>query len=106
MIQHWKKLGKIFNVDEVNKNWMSSHAMMPVVENIGNNIYRIYFSPRDKLNRSRCASVEFDIETMRVSNLTQKPILELGELGAFDDSGVMPTSIVNHKGIKYLYYNG
>jgi hypothetical protein len=32
--------------------------------------------------------------------------LELGKLGAFDDSGVMPSSIVNYNGLKYLYYTG
>ena len=27
-----------------------------------------------------------------------------GKLGTFDDSGVMPSSIVNHNGKKFLYY--
>ena len=102
----WKKLGKIFSVDDLNYYWMNSHAMMPVVEQIDENIFRIYFSPRDNRNRSRCASIDLDIFQMSLSNLSKVPILDLGDLGSFDDSGVMPTSIVSYEGKKYLYYNG
>ena len=35
----------------------------------------------------------------------QEPVLKLGQLGAFDDSGIMPTSIVTNNNKKYLYYN-
>ena len=106
MVQAWKKIGNIFNVDKSNLDWMSTHAMMPVIEKLRNNIYRIYFSTRDQQNRSRCASIDLNIKSLEVTNLTQKPILDLGAIGTFEDSGVMPTSIIKHKGIKYLYYNG
>ena len=33
-------------------------------------------------------------------------LFELGEPGAFDDCGVMPSSIVEHNGKKYLFYIG
>jgi hypothetical protein len=35
-----------------------------------------------------------------------RPVLGLGKLGCFDDSGAMPCSIVNHEGRKYLFYIG
>lgn len=102
----WKKLGKIFDVDNIDLEWMNSHAMMPVVEKYSENKIKVYFSPRDKFNRSRCASFIYDLETKKISELTKTPLLELGERGCFDDSGVMPTSIVNDGDNKYLYYNG
>jgi hypothetical protein len=33
-------------------------------------------------------------------------VLPLGELGTFDDSGIMPSWLVSHDGNKYLYYIG
>src|SRR5205807_2257401 len=35
-----------------------------------------------------------------------EPILPLGRLGTFDDSGIMPSWIVNNGNEKYLYYIG
>ena len=35
-----------------------------------------------------------------------QPVLGLGELGAFDDSGVTSSCLVTHDGRKYLYYTG
>lgn len=102
----WKKLGKIFDVDNIDLEWMNSHAMMPVVEKYSEDEIRVYFSPRDKFNRSRCASFIYNLGTKKISELTKEPLLELGERGCFDDSGVMPTSIVTDGDNKYLYYNG
>lgn len=102
----WRKLGKIFDVDNIKLDWMVSHAMMPVVERYDDNKIKVYFSPRDKFNRSRAASFIYNMENKEISDLTLNPLLELGERGCYDDSGVMPTSIVEEKGKKYLYYNG
>ena len=42
-MQKWKKLGLIFNSNK-ESDWMYSHAMIPVAENIKDDIFRIYFS--------------------------------------------------------------
>ena len=42
----------------------------------------------------------------RVSYIHDKSVLPLGKLGTFDDSGIMPSWLVNHNGNKYLYYIG
>jgi hypothetical protein len=104
----WKKLEKIFEINKINEEWLYSHAMMPVVEKISSEEIRVYFSPRDIRNRSRCASFNYNLKTKKISKISQKPILDLGERGCFDDSGVMPTCVVTDKdtGKKYMYYNG
>jgi len=102
----WIKLGKIFSPDG-NYEWMNSHAMMPVVEHLYADEFRIYFSPRDKNNRSRPASLDINIhKPQEYYNLTETPLLELGQLGAFDDSGVMPTSVVLIDNKKHMFFNG
>ena len=37
---------------------------------------------------------------------TQQPVFDLGELGCFDDLGVIPSCIVDVDGAKWLYYAG
>ena len=105
-MQKWKKLGLIFNSNK-ESDWMYSHAMIPVAENIKDDIFRIYFSPRDKDNRGHGAYLEIDInKPQEILNLSQEPILKPGELGCFDDSGALPNSLVEINGEKYLYYTG
>lgn len=102
----WKKLGLIFNSNK-ESDWMYSHAMIPVAEHLYDDIFRIYFSPRDKENRGHGAYLEIDInEPQKILNLSKEPVLEPGELGCFDDSGALPNSLLEINGEKYLYYTG
>src|SRR5262249_43495291 len=51
--------------------------------------------------------IEVDInDPARVLYVHDKPVLSLGRVGSFDDSGAMPSCIVNHDGRKYLLYIG
>lgn len=102
----WKKLGLIFNSNKEN-DWMYSHAMIPVAEHINDDLFRIYFSPRDIHNRGHGAYVEINInEPQKILAVSEKPILEPGELGCFDDSGALPNCLLEINGEKYLYYTG
>ena len=53
----WKKIGRIFKA-EGQHEWMNSHATVPVPHHLQDDIYRIYSSTRDKLNRNRIGSIE------------------------------------------------
>lgn len=102
----WEKLGRIFCADG-HSDWMYSHAMIPIAERIDGDLHRIYFSPRDKLNRGRGAYLEIDMRyPTKVIKVHPRPILEPGALGCFDDSGALPNSIVRAGGRKMLYYTG
>ncbi|WP_432662700.1 hypothetical protein R9X47_19370 [Wukongibacter baidiensis] len=102
----WKKLGKIFEVNN-NYDWMISHVSNPVVERISKGTYRIYFSTRDINNISRVGYIDvIPRENFKVINISNEAVLEQGELGTFDDRGVSIGCIVNFKRKKYLYYVG
>jgi predicted GH43/DUF377 family glycosyl hydrolase len=102
----WVKKGLIIKPHK-NLYWMQSHAMCPVVKKIEGSFYRIYFSGRNKKNRSQIGYVEIDMEEPeRIQFITPEPVLKLGSLGAFDDSGVFPFSIVEVGDKVYLYYGG
>lgn len=103
---HWEKLGRIFN-PQGQYDWVQTHGMLPVVDHVDGDIYRIYFSGRDKNNISRIGYVHINInDPLKVIELSEKPIVDIGELGCYDDNGISPTAIVNHDGKKYLYIMG
>lgn len=103
----WIKKGLIFEPIKGKYSWMVSHAMLPTAENIGGDRFRIFFAPRDKAGRSSVAFIEIDINDPRkILNISKKPVLVSGELGTFDDSGVLPSWLVTSRKKKYLYYIG
>ncbi len=102
----WAKKGLIYSSDG-SHSWNVSHAQVPTVDVINENTLRIYFSTRDNENKSRITFIEVDAKNPSiVTYVHDRTVLDLGKLGAFDDSGVMPSSIVNFNGLKYLYYTG
>ena len=105
-MQKWIKKGLIFEPDG-SIEWMNSHASCPTAEQIEGDLFRIYFTPRDKHNRSQIGFVEVDITNPKeIVSISHKPILVSGELGTFDDSGAWVSCIVNNANKKYLYYVG
>jgi hypothetical protein len=102
----WEKKGVIFRAHH-NSEWMVHHACVPIADKVSDSVLRIYFGPRDALGRTTTTFIE--VEADRPSNVLyvhNRPVLGLGKLGAFDDSGAMPSCIVNRGDRKYLYYIG
>ncbi len=100
------KKGVIFTVDG-KYPWSLTHAQIPSPDVLPNDRIRIYYSTRDSLNRSLTSFVEVDAQNpLEVLYVHDRPILEFGNLGCFDDRGVMPSCVVTHNGTKYLYYCG
>ena len=104
-MQKWIKLGRVF--DAPNKNsWMFSHASVPFVTSIANDIVTVFFSCRNKEQESSIGSLEFNINTLEISAISSNPILAKGDIGCFDDSGVMGCCVINTKDSVRLYYIG
>lgn len=102
----WLKKDLIFKVDQ-NYDWMQTHAQVPIANKIDDEKLRVYFGTRDKKNRTLTTYIEVEADNpQNVLYVHNKPILSLGRLGCFDDSGVMPSDIIDQKGKKYFYYLG
>jgi hypothetical protein len=102
----WIKKGLIAQPSE-ELDWMITHAGIPFAERITEDLFRIYFYGRDNQNRAQIGFIELNInEPNRILYITEKPVLRLGDLGCFDDSGVMPSWITIYGDRKYLYYTG
>ncbi|TCL14451.1 hypothetical protein EV198_1294 [Roseivirga ehrenbergii] len=103
---NWEKIGRIF-LPEGQHDWVKTHAMLPTIDHVKDDLFRVYFSGRDDLNISRTGFIEFDInDPTRILKLSKEPVVDIGELGAYDDNGVSPTCIVNHDGKKFFYIMG
>lgn len=102
----WVNRGLIFKPGDY--WWCLTHGMLPVADNLGGGLYRVYFSGRDKHNESHIGWIEVGINDGKVEvlGMPKEPILSKGELGAFDDCGVSPLWVVNVSGQRYLYYMG
>lgn len=100
----WKKIGKIISPDR-KQSWSKNYMSLPTAVSY-KNFVRIYFGSRDKQNRSRIGFVDYDLLKKKEIRRSKKYILGLGDLGTFDDNGVMPCSVIKIKGKTYLYYVG
>ena len=102
----WKIIKKIFDSKKNNISWMKSHAWVPTVINIKNNSYRVFFASRNYNNLSQVGAFTINIDNFKVSNLTKKPVLEIGDRGYFDDSAVLPCHVIKVKNFFLMYYVG
>ncbi len=103
----WEKRGLLIK-NNPTLDWSLSHAMIPTPEQIGEGIYKIYFSGRNKLNQSHIGWAIIDLnEPIRIIEYSDSPVLIPGRLGCFDDNGVTPSCIIDlNENEKALYYIG
>lgn len=108
----WKKIGQIFDTTKItDKYWLHSHAQCTSTL-IFDNFVRVYFSsrpPKDDNDQfvSYTSFVDLDRNDLtKILHVADKPILELGELGTFDEFGIYPTCVTKINNIPYLYYAG
>lgn len=102
----WRKLGSVFTA-QGQRPWMHSHTSMPFAESLEDGRIRIWFTPRDRHNRSHLAWLEIDVgRPSTILNLSETPTLAPGEDGTFDDTGAMGSWLVDHGNERRHYYIG
>jgi hypothetical protein len=102
----WIKQGQIF-CPQNHAEWMVSHAANPIVEPLGGDRFRVYFSCRDKDNHSSIGFFEFDpLRPDQILRLSSQPLIGPGAPGLFDDSGAVVSCLVTVGDTRYLYYLG
>jgi predicted GH43/DUF377 family glycosyl hydrolase len=105
-MQNWKKIGCLFQVTS-NGDWSITHSAVPTVEPLGSGNFRVYYGTRNSAQQASIGFFEIDIRSpKRIKRVSEKPVLSPGELGTFDDSGVLPSWFLESGGRRYLYYIG
>jgi predicted GH43/DUF377 family glycosyl hydrolase len=101
----WIKKGMINNVIE-KIGWAKTHAQVPTLF-LKEDRLRVYFATRPQQNVTLTTFCDLDLEDFsHIIYVHDRPILELGEPGTFDQHGIMPSSVIQKDGIVYLYYSG
>jgi hypothetical protein len=102
----WKKKGLVYSLDS-RLTWARSHVQIPTADIVQDNRLAILFSSRDAHNRSHIGRLVVEADApSRIISVSGDPLLSLGDLGTFDDCGMMPSSIVAVGDTRYLYYIG
>ncbi|MCW3699962.1 hypothetical protein [Burkholderia cenocepacia] len=102
----WDKQGLIYTPDG-RLPWAKSHAQIPTVAGSDGETLQLLFSSRGADNRSAIASMAVRASApAEIVSIVPEPVLPPGALGTFDDCGTMPSSVVEHEGVRYLYYIG
>lgn len=103
---YWEKLGLVFCANNQSE-YMVSGGRTPVPLNISGSLYRIYFASYDCEGRGRIFSLELDLAEPTIPQSIQKePIIDVGNVGFYDDNGIIPSSLVVHNDSIYLYTIG
>lgn len=111
----WKKIGHIFDPttwdDGINRPWMKTHSQCTHAL-ILDNVVRIYFSCRpenDENGFAKSYTTFLDLDKndlTKIIRVSDKPIMPLGELGAFDEFATYPSCNIEHDGKILFYYAG
>jgi hypothetical protein len=105
----WSKRGLLVPAP-TEQPWARSHAALPAVESLDDdhNVALLY-SPRDDKGRAHIARAHVEIAPtgeLRLVSHDPEPVLSPGPLGAFDDSGVTMSCLVEGDRATFLYYTG
>lgn len=101
----WRKLGRVY-APPGDQWWARQYAHLPTVDVLADRL-RVYFAGLDEHNFGRPGYVDLRREDpTQVIQVVAEPILDLGQLGTFDDCGVVPSHVMHHDGKIYFYYVG
>jgi len=103
---NWKKKGLIYCPSGLN-GFDVSHCHKPTPLILDEHTVRVYFGVRDSSVKSRTTFVDLDINDLsKVIYVHNKPTLDLGKIGTFDDSGNNVCSVVRFGELVYMYFIG
>jgi predicted GH43/DUF377 family glycosyl hydrolase len=101
------KKGLIYSPDRNNLSWWKSHTMAPTAILLNEKTIRVYVGAWDEEGISRIAYIDLDSSNpSKILEISQNPVLEIGEDGMFDENGVFPAHAYIGNGNISLYYTG
>lgn len=102
----WSKQGLIYQRNG-NSDWANNSVLQPTPILLNENLIRVFAGFRDENGRSRVGYVDLDSKNpSKVLKVSAKPVLDIGEKGAFDENGVVPCAIIRRGDDLFLYYAG
>ncbi|MFW2352996.1 hypothetical protein [Aliarcobacter butzleri] len=84
---NWKKLGQIYKCNPIDQ-YLISHASNPMAIHLKDDIYRIFFSGRNKENKSSVGYVDINIIEKIVLSTCKEVVIKYGDEDSFYSHGI------------------
>lgn len=102
----WEKLGLVHGPDG-SLPWARSSALTPTPVVLEPGLVRVYAGMRDASGVSRIGWVDLrEDDPTQVERVCERPALDVGRPGCFDDNGVILGDVVHHDDGLLMYYVG
>jgi len=106
MAARWRKLGLVYR-PHGDRWWQKSYAILPTAEVINSQTIRVYFASLDENQFGRIGYVDVKAnDPCRIISESVEPVLDIGDMGQFDDCGVNPSCVISLGEKRHLYYIG
>lgn len=102
-MQNWKKLGQIYYSKAID-DYLLTHASNPLVIYLKDDIYRVFFSGRDKENKSSVGYVDIDIIKQKSLISCEKVIVKYGDKDSFYSHGISIGNMYQVDGKNYIQF--
>lgn len=107
MTLKWRKRGQLYEPGATGRHpKLVSHAANPLPIHLSGNIFRVFYSGRDKLNRSSVGGVDIDIVQKKVIKDHYFPFFEHGNTDSFYADGVSIGNCYEINGARYVLFMG
>jgi len=102
----WEKKGLIFATDK-KFDWSQTHTTLPSPILLSEDLLRIFYTSRDKNQKSRISYIDVNPKNInQILKVADKPVLDLGNIGMYDDQGIVTQFIMAVEDKHYLYVGG
>jgi hypothetical protein len=102
----WRKMGRIY-VPDGHLGWAKKYAFPPTPYFLNDNEIRMYVAFCDENTVGRIGYVDIRADNPAdILRVSEQPVLDIGNPGAFDENGILPTCVVDVDDKLYLYYVG
>jgi len=99
----WKKLGQIYKFKLIDE-YLISHASNPLAVHLKDDVFRVFFSGRDKTNKSSIGYVDIDIIKQDVVGTCKEVTFKYGSENSFYSHGVSIGNIYSVDGKNYIQF--
>ncbi|PJJ10955.1 hypothetical protein CLU83_4434 [Flavobacterium sp. 1] len=101
----WNKLGQIYKVSSSCEE-IISHASNPLAIHLNENVFRIFYSARNSLNKSSVSFVDIDIVTLENINNPDEVVFSYGKKESFYSHGVSIGNCYTQNNKDYILFMG
>ncbi len=101
----WKKLGQVYQVKN-DHPLLLSHAANPLAVLLQDDVYRVFYSGRDHMNRSSVSYVDIDIVRRQIIYDHKAPVFTYGDERSFYSHGVSIGNLYTIGQADYILFMG